>query len=350
MADTKQSTLSFFVPGIMGSTLLRTGIGNYGQPIDDEVWGKDMHKNISYLGTNAAVLAASDIVPGEVLSEVVVRPCLTEVVYGDLLDFCIDDKGLALKDKDNFYTFPYDWRADNRETAQKLASFIRYVDPNKDSSIRIIAHSMGGIVSRLMLLSETDIAERTSLLVQIASPIKGSANSYYSLKERPVFNHLLDLLLIRIPQSVRPTRRATLLSVLQGFPSIYQLLPPPEMMTIHNQMGDQYPALDINMWPTHLRDHVAAAIDVHQELAKPLISTVKCVYSNKYKTDMSYVVDGQGNIISKGQRVAGDGSVSCSSAIAYTNPAERYLNEGSNSKHIKLCSSDTLFTLLKEEF
>ena len=55
------------------------------------------------------------------------------------------------KTKKNYYVFVYDWRQDNVVTARKLADFIDqirvdYTDP--DLKVDIVAHSMGGLITR----------------------------------------------------------------------------------------------------------------------------------------------------------------------------------------------------------
>lgn len=55
------------------------------------------------------------------------------------------------KSRKNYYVFYYDWRQDNVITAGKLANFIDqirkdYDDP--DLKVDIVAHSMGGLITR----------------------------------------------------------------------------------------------------------------------------------------------------------------------------------------------------------
>ncbi|NTV45974.1 MAG: hypothetical protein HGB11_05535, partial [Chlorobiales bacterium] len=191
MSDQESSTLVFFVPGIMGSTLRRSGIGEHGQPIDDEIWSTDIWRNRTILATNVGALA-SRAEPGEVIHflsfGIVKYP-----IYGTLIEFCTNhERGLGLKEGENFFTFPYDWRKDNFETAEKLASFIKSKNDSRNRNILIIAHSMGGIVSRIMLLNDKQVAERTDFFVQIASPVTGSAKAYFTLKERPSIGKYFD--------------------------------------------------------------------------------------------------------------------------------------------------------------
>jgi pimeloyl-ACP methyl ester carboxylesterase len=87
--------------------------------------------------------------------------------------------GLGLIEGKTFFPFAYDWRADNRSSADSLERFIRQVI--KDKRLRFIAHSMGGIVTRLMLKKHKDLLVRTDVLFQVASPIGGSAVAFAAL-------------------------------------------------------------------------------------------------------------------------------------------------------------------------
>ena len=77
------------------------------------------------------------------------------------------------------YVFPYDWRRSNSETAQLFSS---YIDKNlKDRKFDIIAHSMGGIVSRLFI--EKDNQLRVRKLIYLGTPFFGSMNTLATLSD-----------------------------------------------------------------------------------------------------------------------------------------------------------------------
>jgi pimeloyl-ACP methyl ester carboxylesterase len=123
----------------------------------------------------------------------------------------------------HMYVFPYDWRLDNVETARRLAAFIdqlRRDYDRPDLKADIVAHSMGGIVSRYLLnfgtedvLDRDDAqvtmagASRINRLVLLGTPSLGSANAVRVLIEGQ-----------KIVQLIQPEVLATL-------PSTYQLLP-----------------------------------------------------------------------------------------------------------------------------
>jgi hypothetical protein len=87
----------------------------------------------------------------------------------------------------NFFSFPYDWRRDNRVAARKLArathcwlSDWRQSSGNADAKIILVGHSMGGIVSRYFLEC-MEGWKVTKALVTFGTPYRGSLNALNGL-------------------------------------------------------------------------------------------------------------------------------------------------------------------------
>jgi pimeloyl-ACP methyl ester carboxylesterase len=87
----------------------------------------------------------------------------------------------------NFFEFPYDWRRDNRSSARKLQQFInnklhiwRKHTGKQDAKVILLAHSMGGLVSRYYL-EMLDGCRDCRLLVTFGTPFHGSLNALDSL-------------------------------------------------------------------------------------------------------------------------------------------------------------------------
>lgn len=124
----------------------------------------------------------------------------------------------------NFFEFPYDWRRDNRVAARKLQRFVerrlkqwRDQTQNKDAKVILVAHSMGGLVSRYYLEVLEGWADCRALIT-FGTPFRGSANALNFLSNG-YKNRLLDLT-----------------EVLRSFTSAYQLLPTYKVI----QTGGEY--------------------------------------------------------------------------------------------------------------
>lgn len=86
----------------------------------------------------------------------------------------------------NFFPFPYDWRRDCRASAQALKRFIDQQLPQwrqhggPDAKVILLAHSMGGLVSRYY----TEVLggwEQTVALITFGTPHRGAPNALRTL-------------------------------------------------------------------------------------------------------------------------------------------------------------------------
>lgn len=160
----------------------------------------------------------------------------------------------------NFYHFPYDWRRDNRKTAKLLKELLdrrlhqwRTYNDNPDAKVILLAHSMGGLVSRYYL----EVLEGwrdCKALFTFGTPYRGSVNSlnYLANGYKKLFLDLTE--------------------VMRSFPSVYQLLPIYEMLKVGEQYHriaeiDNLPSID----PEKARDALAfhreieTAVNQHQQ-------------------------------------------------------------------------------------
>ena len=124
----------------------------------------------------------------------------------------------------HLYLFPYDWRLDNVETARKLSALIdqlRLDYGRPDLKVDIVAHSMGGIVSRYLIEFGTDDvldrddppitmagASKINRLILLGTPSLGSTDT--------IQNMVVGAKLV--VERIKPQTLATL-------PSAFQLLP-----------------------------------------------------------------------------------------------------------------------------
>ncbi len=113
--------------------------------------------------------------------------------------------------------YPYDWRLGIEAAAAALAQTLRAQDADR---VAIVAHSMGGLVSRAALaLPETGHVERAVLL---GTPNLGALTPLQALRGTyPVVRNMARLDLGRSAEELSA-------QVFSGFVSLYQMLPGPE--------------------------------------------------------------------------------------------------------------------------
>lgn len=100
----------------------------------------------------------------------------TDIVEGNIYDDP-DEKAA------NFYHFPYDWRRDNRANANILKRLLdkrlyrwREVSGNENAKVILLAHSMGGLVSRYYL-EVLGGWQNCKALFTFGTPYRGSVNA-----------------------------------------------------------------------------------------------------------------------------------------------------------------------------
>ncbi len=123
----------------------------------------------------------------------------------------------------NFFKFPYDWRRDNRVSARRLKKLIdkrlpqwREASGYENAKVILLAHSMGGLVSRYY----TEVLEGWKdcrALITFATPHRGSPNA---------LNFLVNGYKKLIFDLTEPLR---------SFSSVYQLLPRYETVAASGQ-------------------------------------------------------------------------------------------------------------------
>lgn len=118
----------------------------------------------------------------------------------------------------NLFEFPYDWRRDNRVAARRLARRThdwlrvwRERSGNKNAGLILVAHSMGGLVSRYFLEC-LDGWRDTKMLITFGTPYRGSLNA-------------LNFLCNGFKKKLGPMAVLDLTDLLRSFTSVYQLLP-----------------------------------------------------------------------------------------------------------------------------
>lgn len=183
----------YVLPGIMGSQLSVRG---------DKVW-------VDPFGLVRGHLAKLAIDADGVEATGVIRSA-----YGQLVDY--------LAEQYDVVTFPYDWRRSLREEARRLAGEIEAKLNETPLPVRLVAHSMGGLLARAMIAERDDvwnqIAQRGGRLVQLGTPNLGSFGIANVLLGR-------DSLLRNLARIDFRHNRQEVLDIIRRFPGVLELLP-----------------------------------------------------------------------------------------------------------------------------
>lgn len=196
------------IPGIMGSVLTRNG-------------------KVIWPGSAAEILLPyshfDDLKKLDVEAVDVIRTVSISNVYLSLLD---DLEACDFREKaeadvpQTLFLCPYDWRRDNALAAERLAELVEHVSGRFPDGVEItlIAHSMGGLVSRYYLESGKFNGrggfDKIKLLVTMGTPHRGSPLALTAAlgQEKRVFLN---------------AKQVQEIASMPEFPSLYQLLPPP---------------------------------------------------------------------------------------------------------------------------
>jgi len=195
----------------------------------------------------------------------------SNIVEGNIYDDPAEKAG-------NFYHFPYDWRRDNRANAHILKRLLdirlkrwREFSGNKDAKAILLAHSMGGLVSRYYLETLGGWQDCRALFT-FGTPYRGSVNAL-NLLANGMKKGPLNLGAIVGLDAVIPT-----------LTSVYQLLPRYRALKVGEkyyrvaQSPEAIPGVDLDKAKDALKFHneIDDAADVNQENAVYLKSFVTC--------------------------------------------------------------------------
>ncbi|HEX6107113.1 MAG TPA: hypothetical protein VFZ26_16105, partial [Gemmatimonadales bacterium] len=132
----------------------------------------------------------------------------------------------------------YDWRLDIDHSANALAA--RIEQWAQGTPVHIVAHSMGGLVSRRMIqlhpalwasMDDPEGRHRGGRLVMLGTPNRGSYAIPLTLTGEEFMVKLLDV-------ADLTKGRRNVLALLNGFPGTYQMLPSPEVRTVLDNAAD----------------------------------------------------------------------------------------------------------------
>ena len=234
------------VPGLTGSDLVNSKTG-------EEVWFKNHRSKDDDLRLPISPNRSENhdnLVSKDIIRSVKFLKILPETeIYERLID-ALQTRGgyreatwstATRKDAaDTFYVFPYDWRQDNVESARLL---IRRIEALKrrlgkpDLKFNVIAHSMGGLVSRYAAMyGNTELsatpkpswagARHFSKIFLLGTPNEGSIESLSSLLNG--FSYVGGGLNLPFIQNITRFDVFTI-------PAAYQLLPPPGAFVAYDE-------------------------------------------------------------------------------------------------------------------
>ncbi|MCJ7830474.1 MAG: CHAT domain-containing protein, partial [Desulfobacterales bacterium] len=193
----KPQPVVFVLPGIMGSEL---------QVGDDLVWAEV--GDLIFGGMRKIRIEAKDVTPRGIMGR----------YYGELVAYLLASH--------NVVPFPYDWRIAVETEADRLAKDIRSFHEaakGQGQPVRILAHSMGGLLARTLIARHPDLwrdicANPGARLVMLGTPNGGS----HAITELLVGQSaiLRNLALIDIAHS-----KEEMLGILPRVPGMLAMLP-----------------------------------------------------------------------------------------------------------------------------
>jgi pSer/pThr/pTyr-binding forkhead associated (FHA) protein len=248
------------LPGIMGSEL------------NDEngLFWPNLSKAFRY--PEKLTVGASDslTVGGIARSIVMVTGFIKLDAYSELVDYLVD--GLGYQSGVDLLEFPYDWRQDNRDSAEKLKTAIeewRRDVIGLDTKINVLCHSMGALVSRYYLECLGG-ASNVNKLVTLGGAHFGAPFVVRGLLYGP------ELLPLGIG-------RGGLHSALISMPSAYQLVPP--YPCAYDSSGKVIDLHEEDEWVrADYRPLLRSAREFHREIGAQTSVPTVCIFGYGVKT------------------------------------------------------------------
>ncbi len=319
MAKEPMKDIVVIVPGILGSALEKDG-----KTVWDMSAGAALRAIIS-LGKSVKELKldgddpdadelGDGVRPTRVLPDLHLIPGLWKIDgYGAITKRL--QRQFDLIEGENYFEFPYDWRRHNivagrrlrRESHAWLQTW-RQKTNNPDAKLILLAHSMGGLVSRAFLELEEGWRD-TRTLVTFGTPFRGALNAANFIGNG-------------FKQKVGPITVADLTELLRSLSSVYELLP--TYPCIDDGTGTLqrpaeatgFPHLDPSRARAALDFHAAIADSVHDKRNDTEYADhgyrLEPIVGTDQPTSNSGRIDGGRVVMSSsidGMRILGDGTV-----------------------------------------
>ena len=258
--------LIVLIPGILGSVLSING---------KDVWApsaRALSRALVTLGGSAHDLTlhsdgstVDGVRAARLVDDVHLIPGLWKIDgYSKIQKTLLNLPGVTLGE--NFFTFPYDWRLDNRIAAKAFAQIApiwlskwRKRSGNPNAKLILLGHSMGGLISRYYLecLGGWQV---TKFLVTFGTPYRGSLDALHTLISG---THI----------RVGNVELADLSPFTRSLTSVYQLLP--TYACIELQKGKLVRIAEAASLPNVVKGRVSDAQAFHVEIATAVASNRK---------------------------------------------------------------------------
>jgi sugar lactone lactonase YvrE/pimeloyl-ACP methyl ester carboxylesterase len=186
--------LTIFVPGAGGSTLLLGDTMVWPPPIDFTL--------LLFKSRMSLESGATGLLPGDAIKEVDGFAGAKVRLYKDLIDYLTARGFIEYKipptypmqpcqdsnfdSKPNLFIAPYDWRVSVEESSSLLYQYVKCIhEKNPNKKINFVSHSMGGLVTRWMLMQHPDVtADNTGYIhyvITMGTPWLGAPKAISTL-------------------------------------------------------------------------------------------------------------------------------------------------------------------------
>lgn len=244
LPDTDLEEAVVLLPGIMGSLLSSI------RGVTTQVWINPL----LFVEGKARYLRMTEDGLNDACHEVEMAPVgLERMTYLKI--------SLMLNRKVELFEFPYDWRRPIAYNAQVLCSSLERWAAGTQRKFTLLAHSMGGLVSRSYMAQFPALAEqRVKRLIMMGTPNFGATNAIETL--------FTGNSLMATVNGLNKTN--DMVDVVRSLPGVYNLLPaPPDQFP----QGKAYPAswnlYDAASWRIEgiRQEHLNGARQLHESLA-----------------------------------------------------------------------------------
>ncbi|MDD5147048.1 MAG: hypothetical protein PHV63_00655 [Candidatus Daviesbacteria bacterium] len=232
-----------FIPGIGGSEIKASqdiiwsaqdghgGTYSHAYSSNEKIWvnqdkaaelGNDDYFDILRLKTDGQTPEAALSLTGD----------LTSFGYSDIDSFFT---GMGYEKGKNFFTFPYDWRKDVRNTKDSLDNLIETAKTaSGQSQVNLVVHSMGGLVARYYI-SDASKAAKVNKLIELGVPHLGAVDTTKALMYgKPLGRQILGDFYLGVPAS-------EVKDIFQNLPTAFQLLPSKTYFDFYNNSSQNQP-------------------------------------------------------------------------------------------------------------